>query len=154
MSLDKNIPILVNLEGDVYFHVEKIIEKIYDGTAAKYQYINPNRYSTIINAALRPRLKSAHLPHQCFFGASLVGLIDDAEEGADGWFNAAYTKKTTGDTYKLKIDIVYYDEFVFLYKENLIKFDDVKFINDDNEEIFVPYTEKLETIDNYLGVFE
>lgn len=147
-ALEKDV-FMVNLNGDVKFNVDGILERLVNKTIFNYPHLEP--YQSLLHPKMH---KSSFTYHM------LEDLIKYGTE-KDGWFDNKYTR-VLGNTEKWNscIDVIFWDEFLFLEYEGLIKYDSVEIIKIDDKgvngftTVYIPYTKKLREFNDKIGIYE
>ena len=142
-ALEKDV-FTVNLNGNVEYNVDGILTKLLDKTIFNYPHLED--YQTFLD----PKNYKFSL-----FYSALDGLITYGTE-KDGWFNAAYSRLLGKEPYNAKIDLLFWDEFLFLEYEGLIRYDSVEICKKKGvgfEPVYIPYTKKLRELNDKTGIF-
>jgi len=121
LPADQDDYLLVHLNGDVYFKVEEILAKIQSKEIFKYPELSQGRM-TMMDPK---RFQHSFLYHSL---GELITYVKDV----NGWFSAEWKRKIGGEDYNGKIDVIFYDEFLFLVAEDLVRFDSYKCLTDED----------------------
>ena len=121
--------LLVQLDGDVFYNINGILEYIVNKKIYEYPHLNTH-HLTMMNP-------KTHL--HSFLYHALENMISHSIE-IDGWFNAEWKQKFGDEEATMKVDILFYDEFCFLASEDLIRFDSYLCLTD--EDIWINFSSK------------
>ena len=120
-SLSKYV--IVNLNGEVYFNIDKIISLLNNAHLFTYGCINTN---SLINPKYYNR---------SFLYHNLLDLISNGISLDGVWWSNTYNK----NNYNLCLDTLYFDEFQALLIEDCLKFDSVELHRSEEISLEIDY---------------
>lgn len=110
--------LLVRLNGKVQLNVEGILDAIKNGTIKNYPDLSEGRMTM-----MGKRLELSILYYT-------LGSMISHGESEDGWYSNEWKKAIgNGEQIEQRFDTVFYDEFVFLVSEGLIKVESYEFLS-------------------------
>lgn len=125
LTISDKAYLLVNLNGEVRFNVDGILDCINSKKILEYPHLTTG-HLTMMN----PKYSTGS-----FLYHSLLSMISHSTE-KDGWYNAEWKQKfgKGEDAWIVnqRCDVVFYDEFCFLLAEDLIKFDSYEALTDED----------------------
>lgn len=113
--------LLVNLQGKILYNIDRILSKLLDKSIYKYSYLKTH------TTFLHPKYTNKSGLYY-----AIENLIQYAKTEDGVWFEGCWTKKEYHgiQDYTSALDILFYDEFIFLVSEDLIQFDFVEMLTD------------------------